>query len=200
MRTTIRTADETTVRTLDGLVVFWLVLWLVVGVWSGITIWQVAEVGDTVTNSGEALGDAGAALQDLEGVPVVGERPGELGADVVATAADIAERGQRAKGELRRLALLLGLSIVAIPTTPVLGLYVPLRWARHHEIREIRRSLATGDVDGLDRYLAGRAIHAMPYASVAAVSADPWGDLDRGETRSLADAELARLGVRRPRE
>lgn len=198
MRTTIRTADEDTVHLLDGLVIFWMAVWLVVGIWSGVTIWQVSSVGDTVTNSGEALGGAGEALQDLGELPVVGERPGELGAEVGATADQISVSGQQAKGELRRLALLLGLSIVGIPTAPVVGLYLPLRVARRREIAEIRQSLSrSGGDPGLDRYLAERAINTLPYVAVIAVSADPWGDLQRGDVRALADAELARLGVGR---
>lgn len=185
-------------RLLDSLVMFWLVLWLVVGAWSGWTIWQLSELGDTVTRSGEALQVAGAALQDIGEIPVVGERPGELGAEVVPAATDIAERGQVVKGQLRQLALLLGISIVAIPTTPVVGLYLPLRMARRREIARIRGSLGAHDDPLLDRYLAERALGALPYATVRALSSDPWADVAQGRVRTLADAELDRLGIVRP--
>ncbi len=130
VRPTIQTADEATVRLLDGLVIFWLVLWLVVGAWSGFTIWQLSGLGDTITTSGEALQSAGEALQTVGETPVVGEGPGRLGDQVVSTAADIGVRGQEIKTQLRVLSLLLGLSIMLMPTTPVLGLYLPLRLAR----------------------------------------------------------------------
>jgi hypothetical protein len=54
MRASIGTADEATVRLLDSLAIFWVVFWLVVGSWTGFTIWQLSDVGDTVTNSGQA--------------------------------------------------------------------------------------------------------------------------------------------------
>jgi len=181
------------------MVAFWLVLWLVIGAWSGYTIWQVSALGDTVTRSGQALGSAGEALQSVGEVPVVGDRPGELGDQVVDTALDLTVRGQDIKSDLRRLALLLGLSIVLMPTTPVLGLYLPLRLARRREILELRRALARHSRDPtLDRYLAERAVHALPYSTVRAISDDPWGDIRHGRSQRLADAELDRLGLRRP--
>jgi hypothetical protein len=38
----------------------------------------------------------------------------------------------------------------------------------------------------------------MPYDRLSATSVDPWGDLAAGERRRLSDAELRRLGIRRP--
>jgi hypothetical protein len=199
MRLSVRTADESTVRLLDGMVAFWLVLWLVVGAWSGYTIWQVSALGDTVTKSGRALDSAGNALQSVGEVPIVGDGPGALGDEIVVTAADITTRGQEIKSDLRRLSLLLGLSIVLMPTTPVLGLYLPLRAARRRDVRELRRALTRhGSDPALERYLAERAIDALPYTAVRAISADPWADIAQGRAQRLADAELERLGLRRP--
>lgn len=197
MRLTVRTADEPTVRLLDGVVVFWLVLWLVLGGWSGYTIWQVSELGDTVTTSGRALDSAGRALESVGDVPVVGDRPAELGAEVITTAEDVAARGQEVKSQLRQLSLLLGLSIALMPTTPVLGLYLPLRWARRRETAELRRSLARHGRDAaFDRYLAERALQTMPFTTVHALVGDPWRAIAEGRTGPLADAELERLGLR----
>jgi len=138
---TLRTADEATVRLIDSLVAFWLVFWLVIGAWSGYTIWQVSGLGDTVTTSGQALNSAGEALQAVGEVPVVGESTGELGDEVVGTAADIADRGQEIKAQLRQLSLLLGLSIALMPTTPVIWLYLP---ARRREVDRLRRPAGRG--------------------------------------------------------
>jgi hypothetical protein len=66
-------------------------------------------------------------------------------------------------------------------------------------VRAVRRALAAApDERGLDEYLARRAAFAMPYDRLSATSVDPWGDLAAGERRRLSDAELRRLGIRRP--
>jgi len=209
MDLTIRTSDAATIRLLDGLVVFWFVLWLVVGGWSGYTIWNLSDLGDTVTESGESIQSAGEALEALGGVPLVGERPLELGREASATGVDIAQRGQQVESELRQLSLLLGLAIALMPTTPVLGLYIPQRLARRRDLKSLSRALRSSGSHSesgsdsesaatLDRYLAERAIRSLPYASVHALVGDPWRALDDGRSRPLADAELARVGLRRP--
>lgn len=192
----VRTADVSTIRLLDGAVVAWIVLWLVVAVWSAFTIWELSELGDTVTTTGQSIGNAGSALKSLEDLPVVGERPGEVGSDALVAGAEIEARGQLVKSQLQQLAILLGMAICLIPTTPVVGLYVPLRLARRREVRSLREALRRHPDDAaLERYLAERAIRAHSYAEVRTLETDPWAAIDEGRTRILADAELARLGV-----
>jgi len=200
----VRSADEPTLRLFDAALVAWMTLWLVLGIATGVTLWQASEVGDTLSRTGSAIGSAGTALADLADLPLVGERPAELGREASATGADITARGPEVKAELRRLAVLLTIAIALIPTTPVLGLYVPLRVARRREVRDLRRSLQaaarTGRRDAdLDAYLAGRAVHALPYADVRRVLDAPGPADPRSRDQLLADAELARLGIRRPR-
>lgn len=200
MDATLRTADESTIRLLDGLVAFWLVLWLVVAAWSGYTIWNLSGLGDTVTTTGEAIHSAGEALETVGAVPVIGEGPAEVGREVVAAGEDIAVRGQQVQSQLRQLSLLLGLSIAVMPTTPVLGLYLPLRQARRRDVAALQQALDRHGTDAaFDRYLAERAVHRMPYADVHAVTGDPWSAIDAGRLRPLADAELTRMGLSRPR-
>lgn len=175
-----------------------MLLWLVVGLWSAYTIWELSELGDTVTTTGESIGSAGSALKSLEDVPVVGDRPGEVGRDALVAGAEIEARGQLVKTQLQQLAVLLGVAICLIPTTPVAGLYLPLRLARRREVRSLRDALRRHtDEEALDRYLAERAIRSLPYAEVRAIVTDPWTAIDEGRTRDLADAELARLGLPR---
>jgi len=200
VRLSIRNADESSIHVLDGLVLAWLAFWLVLGAWAGFTIWQVSGLGDTLTRSGVALGTAGRGLETAADVPLVGDDVGELGAEVSATAQDVAARGQEIKGQLRQLSLLLGLSIMLMPTTPVLGLYLPLRLARRGEVDELRRALERHPDDpALDRHLAERALQTLPFADVHRMVGDPWQAITEGRGRPLADAELARLGLRRPR-
>lgn len=199
MDSTIRTADARTIHTWDSLVLFWAVLWAVLGVLTGVTVWQVADAGDTLSSSGHTLTSIGKTLESLSGVPVIGERPGQIGAQVVDSATEIAERGQKVKGELRRMAVLLGIAIMGIPVTPVVGLYLPLRLSRRREIAGLRTEVAARpDDEGLDRYLAEQARLTLPYASIASITTDPVADLGPADLRRLADAELGRLGVARP--
>lgn len=198
MEQTLR-ADARAVRVWDGFVVFWVTLWMVLGVWTGVTLWQASDTGDTITTSGDALATVGGALESLAEIPVVGEGPGEIGREVSATASDISERGQEVKAELRRLSLLLGVSIVALPLMPVLGFYLPLRLAWRRRQREVRRALEThADDEALDAYLAGRARSSFSWSELHEIRTAATGDGGRGEDRALADAELARLGLTRP--
>ncbi len=178
----------------------WILLWLVVGVWSAYTVWDLSELGDTVSTTGRSISSAGSALKSLEDLPVVGARPGEVGSDALLAGAEIDSRGQLVKSQLQQLAVLLGVAICLIPTTPVVGLYLPLRLARRREVRSLGKALrGHADDPGLDRYLAERALRALPYAHVRGLVADPWSaTVDDGRTRLLADAELARLGLTRP--
>lgn len=193
-------AHERTVRTLDGLVVFWVVLWLVVGLWSGYEIWQLSSLSRSTVKSGQALDGAGRAFQSLGNVPLVGDAPAQFGGRVRATAADIVASATEAGRSTRRLSVLLGLSITLIPVTPVLGLYVPGRLARRRDVRAIRKAVGSGSADpGLEAYLARRAVAHIPYPALRELSADPEGELANGRYRSLADAELSRLGISRLR-
>jgi hypothetical protein len=194
----VRAADASTIRRLDGLVLFWLVLWVVIGGWVGYTLWQVSELGDTVTESGQAIGSTGNALESLGDVPVVGDRTAELGGEVSAAGNEIALRGQVLESELRQLSVLLGLAIVMLPTAPVLAWYLPLRHVRRRDVAELRRLLhSSTDGAAADRYLAERAVRWLPFSVVQQIDPDPWGALFEGRTRPLADAELQRLGLRR---
>ncbi len=197
MQTTIRVAtDHKTVKLLDGAVLFWVVLWCVVGTWTGLILWQAADVGDTITSSGESLSAVGAGLEDLSGVPVIGDRPGEIGAGVSRTAVDIAARGGEVKGQLRQIGVFLGVALVGIPVIPVLALYLPLRLRRRRETAEISRQLDEhGDDPGFQRFLADRARASLPYTTVATLDPSPE---HRDSDRDLAEAELVRLGLRRP--
>jgi hypothetical protein len=183
------TTDQRSVHLLDGVVVFWCVFWCVLGVWTGVTLWQAADVGDTISASGSSLASVGRGLESLSDLPVIGERPGEIGAEVNRSAAEIVERGAEVKGQLRLLGVFLGIGLVGIPVTPVLGLYLPLRLRRAREIRAIRGQLEQHrDDPGFDRWLADRARATLPYSEVAGHGSDE---------RGLADAELTRLGISR---
>jgi hypothetical protein len=188
--------DSASLRVLDAVVALWVVLWLVLAGWTAYSVWVLADLGQTMTTAARALDSAGRGLQDLAAVPLVGDRPADLGEEVRATAAQVAGNGAAIDGQVRRLALLLGIALFFIPVTPVLGLWAPLRLARRRELRDLRRAVVRhGDDPGLRRHLANRAVHRLPYATLRTVSDDPYRDLDQGRWDRLAALELERLGL-----
>ena len=113
-----------------GLVATWCALWLVIGAWTGYELWQLSDIGPTVAESGRALDSVGSALESLGSVPVVGDRTGELGVEVRANAEQIVADAIEARGAIRRLAVLLGVTIALVPSVPVLAAYAALRRRR----------------------------------------------------------------------
>ncbi|MEQ6903337.1 hypothetical protein [Nocardioides sp. YIM 152588] len=194
MRRTMGAADSRTVHTWDGLVLFWVALWIVVGAWTGVTLWQAADTGDTISRSGRSISAAGEALTSLGDVPLVGDRTGELGGQIEQNGTEITARGQDVKGQLRQLALLLGISITVIPIASVAGFYLPARLGRHREVASVRRALeSSGLDDALEGYLAARAVGNLTYDVAGPLV--PTGRIDDAARRRLAAAELARLGI-----
>lgn len=195
----LRGVNNRVLRLLDGIVVLWVVLWLVMGAATGIEIWRLTRLSDTAEVSARAVDRAGEALQFIGDLPLVGETPKALGVDVRAAAAEIQASAVQTRADVRRLSILLGLSIFAIPVTPVVGLYVPLRLRRRSEVSSIRRSLRAHNEDGaLGGYLARRAMHHLSFAELLTVTPDPVRDLETGRYDRLAAAELRRLGIEAP--
>lgn len=199
MTTTLRAmGDAWSVRTLDRLVVFWVTLWFVLGAATGITLWRAADLGDTLTNSGNTLTAVGQSLRDLSELPLIPDRPGEVGADVQESGAQITLRGQEVKRQMRVLGVLVGIALVGIPVTPILGFYLPLRLRRGREISRLKNALREHpDDDELDDWLAARARASLDFEQVIRTAREHPGD-HRALQRSLADAELSRLELRRP--
>ena len=108
-------------------VALWVALWLVVGAWTGVEVWRLSDLTRTVADSGEALGEAGQALQSLDPVPLVGEQAADLGARVRDNGVDVVAGAQEARGSFRRLAVLLGVTIAFVPTVPVVVMHRVLR-------------------------------------------------------------------------
>lgn len=174
----------------------WVALWVVVGVATGIQVRNLTEVSDSIVESGKALDAAGIALQDIGRLPIVGERPRELGNQVRTTAEEIDEAGMSSRETVRLVSVLLGVALVLIPVVPIVAIYLPLRRAENRERGAVARAMSAGQPDPLlEEFLANHAVHNLSYDELRHVSADPWGDLRRGSYRRLANAELTRLGL-----
>jgi hypothetical protein len=188
-----------TTHVLDVLLLVWVAAWIAIGVLAGNELRDLRSLSDTVAGAGTALEQTGRALEALGDVPLVGEGPGELGRRVRESAADVQAAGRSSSQSITNLSVLLGLAIGVIPAVPVFGFYLPLRLRRAREAGAVAERLAARGLDpGLEELLARRAIHALPYHVLEAVSADPVGDLEDGRFDRLARAELRRLGLDAP--
>lgn len=199
MRWPGRGTDAVTLRLWDGVLLFWVVLWVVVGGWTGYLIFQLTELTESVVDSGRALQTAGGALEALGSIPLIGERTAELGREVTSTADGIVVSGGQARESVRGTSVLIGLAVALGPTGPALLFYLPARLAHAREARAVARWLHDGTGGAaLEAYLAGRAVANLTASDLRRVSEDPHGDLAAGRHGPLARAELRRLGVRPP--
>lgn len=174
----------------------WVVVWLAVGLVTGVQIRRLTALSDSVVESGRALDNAGLALQDVARLPVIGERTKRLGDEVRETAEEIQEAGASSRVTVGWVSVLLAAGLAFIPTVPVLALYAPHVLARRRERRAVENALRESDrAPWLEQFLAHHAVLNLPYDTLRQVSADPWGDLERGMYRRLANAELTRLGL-----
>ena len=187
-----------TVRWLDLGVVLWIVVWVILGVliWSDIR--AQSQLSADVIKVGTAVQDTGQALGVVGGLPLVGGQIGEFAKKIETMGAQVASSGQDSQAGITRIAVIAGLGVGILPAALVLLLYLParIRWRRY--VGAIAAALpgAAGD-PAFEQYLARRAADTLPWDRLRAFSADPWRDIASGEYRALADAELARLGLRR---
>lgn len=186
-----------TYRTLDSLLAFWCVFWIVVGVLTGQAVWRLSDLGDTVERSGQAIDEAGQALQGLGDLPVVGDTTGDVGGEVRARAQDVVASAQQARDDVQRLAFLLGGAVALVPTAPLVALYLPARLRFARDVREVRRAAATEPPEAVDTWLGQRALVHLPLTRLRTFTPTPLVDAREGRYADLAAAELDRLGLRR---
>jgi hypothetical protein len=191
--------DARTLRLLDGALLFWVMLWLVVGAWAGYLIWQLTALSASTVESGRSLEVAADALTNLGSVPVVGDASRDFGDRIAATAAQVVDAGHQADRSIRGLSVLIGLTVALGPSAPVLVFYLPRRLRKRRERWEVQRALQRGDgLDALQGVFAGRAVGSLSLERLLAHSTDPQRDLTEGRHRGLAEAELERLDLRPP--
>lgn len=187
------------VRRLDVVVAFWIAAWVVLGVLVWHDIGAQGQLAADVIKVGGAVRDTGRALGVVGGLPLVGGQIGDFAARIEGMGAEVEASGRSSRDAVRRSAVAAGLGIALLPAALVLTLYLPVRLRWRREVGAVAAALAApGEDPALDRYLARRAVAALSWDDLRAVTPDPWGAVGRGECRALADAELSRLGLSRP--
>ena len=128
-----------TVHIVDGLVVAFVALCVILGLWFATEIRDLRSLPTTLSTAGRGLENAGTAL---EGLPsVVGGGPVEqVGADARRAGTQARRSAVDAREGLETLSVLTAVTVALVPTGAVLLFYVPLRitWRRR------RSGLAVG--------------------------------------------------------
>lgn len=183
----------------DLLVIAWVVTWVRVGQWVHDTVAKLAAPGRTLESAGVALSDGlGSAGDTVAKVPLVGDDARTPFTAAGKAADSISRAGLEVQESAEQLALLLGLTIAAIPVVLVVALWLRNRAAFVSRARAARRILdSAADLD----LFALRALATQPVRALARISDDPadaWRTKDPEVVRALASLELRSLGLRAP--
>ncbi len=188
-----------TVRFLDIGVIVWIAVWIGLGVlvWHDVNV--QSQLSQNVVKTGAAIKDTGQALGVVGGIPLVGSTIGGFAKKIEATGADVATSGAASTASIKRIAVVAGIGTAVLPAALILILYLPLRLGWRRDAGAIRTALPAEAGDpAFEQYLAHRAATSLTWDRVRALTDDPWKDIHNGDYRRLADAELGRLGLKRP--
>ena len=184
------TAGARLIRLLDVAAVLWVILWVALALLIGKEVRNLRDLSDTVVNAvvpinfllgdreiahvikdsdidtvvtaGVAVEETGGLVRNLGSIPFVGGRVSEVADEVEQAGRSAQVSGRESRDSTEDLSVLLALCIGLIPTLPLLGLYLPLRWTWTHEARAVRRALRERPADArLTEFLARRAV-AIP--------------------------------------
>lgn len=186
----------------DAAVLLWVVGWMLVGTAVSREVDGLRQFADTLDEAAGAIEQTARAFRPLEGLPFVGDDVRVLSDRARAAAVSARVNAAASRESAERLRTLLGMTVAAAPTAPLVAIYLPFRIARIRETRAVRLALRRrGEDPALQRTLANRALHRLSYRHLLVLSPDPSGDVDGGRYQALAAAELRRLGIRRrPRD
>jgi hypothetical protein len=163
------------------------------GLFAGWQIWTLAELHRGLLDAADALDLTARAIGLLGQVPVVADGAAQLVRSVTETSAQVRTSAGTARSDVRSLAVVVGATIALLPIVPVLVLYLPLRVARHRELRGLRRLPADRPDPVLVEHLARGALHRGPFGQLRRLSGQPWSDVDRGQ-----HLPFAAVGLRPP--
>ena len=199
MRSDTQLLSARSVRWIDIGVIVWVVVWMGLGVLIWHDIRAQTQLSGDVIKVGTAVRDTGQALSVVGGLPLVGGSIGDFAAKIEKMGAEVEASGKDSRAGIERIAVIAGLGVGILPAAMILFLYLPVRvrWRRY--VRAVADALPGSAGEGaFEQYLARRAADTLPWDRLRELSDDPWRALAVGDYSALADAELARLGLRRP--
>lgn len=182
----------------DVLAVAWVLLWVALGLVVADAVRELTGLTDGFGRVGQALDDVAGAMGGVN-LPLVGGGLDSAAQSLRDAGRDVAASGESSRVTIERTANVLGLAVALVPSLPLLIGYLPPRLGRAREAAALRRMVRDGTGDpAFERFLARRAAAGLSYRELQRVSPQPWRDLEEGRYEDLADAELRRMGVRRP--
>ncbi len=117
-------------RTLELVFGLWAAVWIAVAVQVGIEVRGLRDLSTTVKRTGVAARESGAALERLDGLPVIGRELREPARRVQEAGENAIASGESSRDSIRDLSVLLAVAIAVIPIVAVLGLFLELRARR----------------------------------------------------------------------
>lgn len=183
----------------DLLFVGWVVLWVRAGQWVYEVVGYLAAPGRTLEDAGSSLSESLTSAGDtVARVPLIGDDVRAPFTAAGGAADSIAQAGVEVQDGAMQVALLLGLTIAAVPILLVGAVWLAARVRFVSRARAARGILdSAADLD----LFALRALATQPVRALARVSDDPanaWRRRDAGVVRALASLELRSLGLREP--
>lgn len=181
----------------------WMVVWVVLWVWVGMTLHDLVMV---LAKPGEELADAGDGLErgltdageKVSGVPLIGGDVRVPFDEASGAGGSLRSAGEAQVAAVEDIATFLGVAIAVVAISIMLVLWLPRR------VRFVRQaSSAQRFIDGpadLDLF-ALRALARQPMARLAKIHEDPagaWRAQDPDVIQALARLELKDTGLRAP--
>jgi hypothetical protein len=169
--------------------------------WLGHRVFTLVDDLRTVT---DAVNSAGTSVQEgfttaanaVSGAPIIGDDiAGALESAGSASGGSVIDLALTGDSAIHRLAVVLGLLTFVIPALILLLLYVPMRVGQTRRLRASRVLFRDEHDPERRRLLAMRAAMSLPADHLLKFSADPIGDLARGEHDSLVAALLSDAGL-----
>ena len=178
-----------------------VVLAIIAMAWLGRRVYVLVDGLRSVT---DAARDAGMSVQNgfdsaaevVAGTPVIGDDlASALQAAGSGSGGNVVELALTGDTTIHRLALALGWLTFLMPLVFVLVLYLPIRVAQMRRLRGSAQVYRDEHDPERRRLLAMRAAMSLPVDHLLDYTADPIGDLVRGDHDALVEALLADAGL-----
>lgn len=184
----------------DVVVVFWTVVWVLIGIAVHDAVATIAEVGRRVESGATGVaGNLDSAGSTADRLPLVGDALSKPLTAAGEAARDIAGAGHTLDTTATWLAVLLALA-VAVP--PILAIAMPWLFLRLRFFLRKWSTVALAATPAGVQLLALRALANRPLRRLALVNADPVGAWRRDDVTAihgLAALELRAAGIAPPR-